>query len=453
MNRRDRGTHVKRHCPSQIVFALVAPIVLLSGTPVFGQLEFERDPINYSTETPRDRVAKLKEKIDAGEITLGHDAAHGYLPALMQYLQVPASSQTLVFSKTSLQRHRISPQTPRALYFNDDVYLGWVQQGDVVEISAVDPRLGAVFYTLDQSNKSRAVITRQTDDCLLCHASSHTQRIPGHVMRSVYSDASGLPVFSSGTYRTDDSSPLSERWGGWYVTGTHGNQRHLGNVIVNATNGPEGLDVDAGANVTDLRGRINTSPYITPHSDIVALMVLGHQVLVHNQIAAANFSGRTTQRDAVIMNRALERPRDFESDSTQRRYASAAEKVVECLLMVDEHQLSEPITGTSTFADDFAAQGPFDSQGRGLRQFDLARRLFRYPCSFLIYSEAFDGLPDRIRELVFQRLWEILTGEDRSEQFAHLTPADRQAVLEILRETKDGLPESWNLAVQTATSP
>ena len=423
------------------------------GVPAFGQLEFEGDPINYSATAPQDRVAKLKEQLDGGELTLDYDAKHGYLPALMEYLQVPASSQTLVFSKTSLQRHRISPRTPRALYFNDDVYLGWVQQGDVVEISAVDSQLGAVFYTLDQNNTSRAIITRQTDHCLLCHASSHTQRVPGHIMRSVFSDANGLPVLSSGTYRTDDSSPLSERWGGWYVTGSHGNQRHMGNTVVEGANGPKDLDVDAGANVTDLSDRLRTSPYVTPDSDIVALMVLGHQVFVHNQIAAANFSGRTTARDAEVMNRALERPDDFESDSTQRRYASAAEKVVEALLMVDEHELSATITGTTAFANEFAAQGPFDSQGRSLRQFDLERRLFRYPCSFLIHSAAFDGLPDRVRDLIYQRLWEILTGDDQSEPFAHLTPVDRQAILEILCETKKGLPQSWNQAEASETSP
>ncbi|MEX0819355.1 MAG: hypothetical protein WD070_07170 [Pirellulaceae bacterium] len=425
------------------LIALTTASLWAACTPAFAQLEFERDPINYSTEVPHDRVAQLKHKLDAGEVALAHDAQHGYLPALMEYLQVPASSQTLVFSKTSLQRHRISPRTPRALYFNDDVYLGWVQQGDVVEISAVDPQLGAVFYTLDQSNESRAALTRQTDHCLLCHASSHTQRIPGHLMRSVYADASGLPVFSSGTFRTDDTSPLSERWGGWYVTGTHGSQRHMGNSIVDGTHGREDLDFDAGANVTELSDHFRTAPYLTPDSDIVALMVLGHQVSVHNRIAAANFSSRTTERDATIMNRALDRPHDYESESTERRYASAADKVVECLLMVGEHQLSEPVAGTTDFAEEFTAQGPFDSQGRSLRQFDLQRRLFRYPCSFLIYSEAFDGLPARVRAQVYQRLWEVLTGEDQTEPFAHLTSADRQAILEILYETKAGLPESW----------
>lgn len=444
MNRVREGTTVKLRHSDRVFVLLLATIVLSFCKPACGQLEFERDPTNYSATAPRDRVAQLKEKIDLDEVTLGHDAEHGYLPALMKSLRIPASSQTLVFSKTSLQRHRISPRTPRAIYFSDDVYLGWVQHGDAIEISAVDPQLGAVFYTLDQNIETRPVITRQTDHCLLCHASSHTQRIPGHIMRSVYCDASGLPVLSSGTYRTDDSSPLSERWGGWYVTGTHGKQRHMGNEIVDRSQGPEGIDVESGANVTDLQEHFRTSPYLTQHSDIVALMVLGHQAFVHNRIAAANFSGRTTERDALVMNRALERPPEHESESTKRRYASAAEKVVEALLMVDEHRLSAPISGTTNFAKEFSSPGPTDSHGRSLRQFDLDHRLFRYPCSFLIYSEAFDGLPLRVREQVYQRLWEILSGEDQSERFAHLSPHDRRAIVEILRETKDGLPNDWD---------
>ncbi len=413
------------------------------GKSASAQLEFEREPINYSKSEPTDPVAQLKRKIDSGDATLTYDEDHGYLPALMEYLQIPASSQTLVFSKTSLQRHRISPRTPRAIYFNDDVYLGWVQQGDVVEISSADPALGAVFYTVDQNNKSRAIIKRQTDHCLLCHASSHTRRVPGHVMRSVYSDASGLPVLSSGTYRTNDTSPLSERWGGWYVTGTHGEQRHMGNGIVDRSEGPEALDVEAGANITQLDDLIRTDPYLTPSSDIVALMVLGHQSFVHNKLTEANFSARMTARDAMVMNEALERPVGFESESTQRRYASAADKVVKSLLMVDEHPLKSQIAGNTDFTEEFAARGPFDSAGRSLREFDLNRRLFRYPCSFLIYSNAFEGLPLRLRNEIYHRLWNVLTGIDESNAFAHLTRNDRQAILDILRDTKTGLPDYW----------
>jgi hypothetical protein len=247
-----------RHVNSDDWTRLAAAVMILCATPAWAQLEFEQDPINYSTSTPGDRIAQLQGRLDASTTTLAYDEDHGYLPALLEFLRVPTSSQVLVFSKTSLQRDRISPRTPRALYFDDDVYVGWVQNGDVIELSAADAKLGGVFYTLDQRRTDRAVITRQTDHCLLCHSSTHSERVPGHIMRSVYTDRAGLPVLSSGTYRTNVTSPLRERFGGWYVTGTHGRQRHMGNEIVHGVNGPEDLNCEAGANVTDLRERLNT---------------------------------------------------------------------------------------------------------------------------------------------------------------------------------------------------
>src|SRR5262245_14665028 len=104
-----------------------------------GGQEFEQEPIQYSLSQPDNRVSRLIERIGAGGVTLAHEPRFGYLRALLSELNVPVSSQMLVFSKTSLQRHRISPRTPRALYFSDDVYVGFCQQGDVLEISAVDP--------------------------------------------------------------------------------------------------------------------------------------------------------------------------------------------------------------------------------------------------------------------------------------------------------------------------
>lgn len=428
----------------RLVNVLAVLLATLFAQGASAQLEFERDPINYTTAVPQNRIAKLQQKLQANEVTLKYDDERGYLVALLEYLKVPSSSQTLVFSKTSLQRPRISPRRPRALYFNDDIYVGWVQNGDVLELSAVDPHLGAIFYTLDQHNRQVATIRRQDDNCLICHASTHTNRVPGHIMRSVFVDRAGSPRLSSGTFRTKDSSPLKDRWGGWYVTGTHDEQRHMGNSITRGVRGPEDLDREAGANVTDLREWIDTDPYLTPHSDLVALMVLGHQAFVHNQLTSANYSGRFAAHDAAVMNDALDRPDDYESDSTERRYAAAAEKLVQALLMVGEHRLSYEVRGTSDFTAEFHALGPFDKRGRSLRELDLKRRLFRYPCSFLVYSEAFEGLPLRLKSVIYRRLFEVLTSEDRSEAFDHLSPLDRQDIFEILRDTKKGLPDYWH---------
>lgn len=400
----------------------------------FGQLDHEQEPINYSSEKPTDPVARLAARIEAGEIKLEWEPKHGYLTSLMQHLDVPASSQTLVFSKTSLQISRITPRTPRAIYFNDDVYLGWVQRGDVIEISAADPQLGGTFYTLTQHPNAAPIIQRETARCLQCHGSTHTRRVPGHIVRSVFSDTGGQPIYRLGTHLTDDTSPFAERWGGWYVTGTHGKQRHMGNCVIADETVSEKLDVEAGANITDLSGYFNVKPYLTAHSDIVALMVLEHQAMMHNVLTAANHSGRITARDAIIMNKALERPEDFESESTARRYASAAESVVKALLFCDSPPLTDVVKGSSTFQEEFSGRGPRDSKGRSLRQFDLTTRLFKYPCSFLIASESFQQLPIGVKTRVWQRLDEILSGKDTSQKFDHLAQEDRQAIREILAE-------------------
>ena len=413
---------------------LLVPSVALAAAAA-AQLDFEKTPINYSQATPTDRVYAFGQQLSSGQAELTWDSDHGYLRSILQQLDIPVSSQSLVFSKTSLQVSRISPRTPRAVYFNDDVYVGWVQYGDVIELSAADASLGGTFYALSQKRVAAPAIRRETSHCLQCHGSTHTRRTPGHIVRSVTSEKTGLPVYRLGTHLTDHKSAFSERFGGWYVTGTHGDQRHMGNVWLSDPNESEELDTDAGANVTDLSSRLDIAPYLSPHSDIVALMVLQHQVHMHNVLTAANHSGRLTARDAVVMNSALERGEDFESDSTRRRYDSAAEKVLKALLFCDEHLLTEKVTGTSSFRAEFEARGPFENAGRGLRQFDLKRRLFRYPCSYLIYSEAFQGLPERVRQRVLQRLQEVLSGADLTEPFADLTPVDRQAISQILAAT------------------
>jgi hypothetical protein len=252
-----------------------------------------------------------------------------------------------------------------------------------------------------------------------------------------------MPVYNAGTFLTGHESPLDERWGGWYVTGTHGEARHMGNAVVRDRKAPEELDRNAGANVTDLSDRFDARPYLAPHSDIVALMVLEHQTQLHNLITAAGYQARLALHYEQGINEALGRPPGAMSPSTARRYEAPAEELVKYLLFAEEAPLEAPVAGTSGFAQEFAAKGPRDSRGRSLRDFDLTTRLFRYPCSYLIYSEAFDALPEPAKAYVYRRLEEILTGRDQSPAFARLSADDRRAILEILRDTKPGPPASW----------
>lgn len=424
----------------RIAVALVAVMVAASASAVD---DFERPPIEYSKATPDNRVSDLAQRIEAGEFQLAFDEDRGYLASLLAALDVRAESQTLVFSKTSLQRQRISPKRPRAVYFNDDVYVGFCQSGEVLEISVADPKLGTVFYTLDQTNPERPTFLRQTDNCLLCHGSSRTGGVPGHIVRSVFADASGEPILSAGSTMVDHTTPFEKRWGGWYVTGTHGSQKHLGNLVVKTSADPHAIDNVAGQNITELKSLVNTEGYLSPHSDIVALMVLEHQALVHNRITQANFAARQALDYEVMLVKALGESEGKRLDSTTRRIASAGDDLVEALLCVDEAPLTEAVTGTSGYAEWFTRQGPRDAQGRSLREFDMKTRMFRYPCSYLVYSESFEALPVEMRAYVWQRLWAILSGEDDSEKFTHLTPDDRQAIREILRDTKPGLSATW----------
>jgi hypothetical protein len=415
--------------------------------------DIEAAPIHYSTAPSDNAVTRLQKRIQNSEVRLEFDDEHGYLRSSLQALDVPESSQMLVFSKTSLQRQRIGPKTPRAVYFNDEVYVGFCLRGDVMEVSAVDPQLGTVFYTLDQRPDGPPNFRRQTDNCLICHGSTQNQGFPGHLARSLYTDSAGLPILSAGSHRVDYTSPLRERWGGWYVTGTSGRQVHMGNLILGGKARAEDGDLAAGTNVTDLHDRFTVGLYPTPHSDIVALMVMENQAEGHNRLTRANFLTRLALHDEAEINKALGRPEGYRSESTAGRIKSAGEPLVKYLLQSGEVPLTERVQGTSSFAGDFARRGPRDRHGRSLRDLDLKQRLFRYPCSYLIYSAAFDALPGPVNEYVLRRLWEVLTGRDTGADYAHLSSTDRRAILEILRDTKSNLPAYWDREGEAPAEP
>lgn len=427
--------------------AAAALIFLASGSLSAQLLDFDAPPIGYASTPTQDPASKLARRLEKGETTLRFDPEHGYLPALLEALKIPQSSQVLVFSKTSFQRDLISPAAPRALYFNDETYVGFVRGGPVLEVASVDPRLGGVFFTLAQDASSPPKLQRLNAECTQCHASALTKGVPGFLVRSVYSDASGQPVLKAGTFLTDHTSPFKERWGGWYVTGTHGSIRHLGNTFLEDPSGNPGtFDFTAGANLTDLSPRFSTRDYLSPSSDIVALLILEHQAQLHNLVTSAAYQARLALRDEEAIREMMKEPPGPPTESTRRRFEYASRPLLKYLLLVGEAGFESPVRGTSSFVQEFAARGPKDSKGRSLRELDLSRRLFRYPLSYLIYSESFDQLPEAFGEHVFTRLHEILSGKDTSKDFAGLTQQDRQATLEILRDTRTGLPACWKNA-------
>ena len=369
----------------------------------------EHPVIGYGRNEAKDPVALLQQDVQSGKVQLKFEGEDGYLKSLLDALRVPIESQMAVFSKNSLQSQIISPSNPRRIYFNDSVSVAWVR-GGFIELASQDPEVGVNFYMMPQQPSDKPFIIRR-DNCLSCHLSRNSLDIPGMLLRSVYPAASGVPVNPLGSHLLDHRTRFNERWGGWYVTGDSGSMRHLGNSIV--------ADPTSADSMTPLKDSVS--------SDIVALMVFEHQMHMTNLITrigwefriAANLQAATGKRNEAI----------------ERQLRDAVNEFVDYLLFVDETPLTSRVKGTSGFAEKFAAEGPRDSKGRSLRQFDLEHRLMRYPCSYMIYSPAFEALPADAKKSIYGRMVQVMS--------ARFTSADKQAVIEILRDTKKGLPENF----------
>ncbi len=397
--------------------------------------EKEYPVIGYSTADPSDRIASLQARIDAGEASLEFDARDGFLHSVLAALDIDPASQVLVFSKTSLNTANISPRTPRAIYFNDDTYVARVPGAGMLEIASMDPELGPLFYVLEEQPVTRVQFDRQTVQCLRCHDSLTLTGggVPRFILGSGYIDTRGNLVSHEGWILTNQETPLRFRWGGWYVTGQHARQPHLGNIIVKDPATLMDLENLRVYNLDSLEDLIEAALYPRMSSDIVALMILEHQVHVQNLITRVNYDTRM----AIEADR-----RRFDTDDrpsgptiteeTKSLIEAAAEPLVQALLFAGEPALESPIKGSSEFRMSFERRSQTDTDGRSFRQLDLRTRLFRYPLSYLIDSPAFHGLPDIVRGRVLMRVVALLSTEQPDPLVSRLRPGERAAMLDML---------------------
>lgn len=391
----------------------------------------EHPAIDYWKAPLSDPVTLLENKLQSGQAKLEYTPGLGYLPSVLKNLDINPDSQILVFSKTSFQASKISTKEPRALYFNDSVAVGFVKEGEVTEVISLDPRQGVNFFTLDIHEVPKPGFARR-DVCLQCHQGPATLGVPGIFISSVYPGPTGMPAFRAGAYATDHRSPLDKRWGGWYVTGLHGSQHHMGNAVALDASRPELLELQGTQNVTSLAKKVDLSGYLEKTSDIVALMTYEHQTHLTNLMTRIGWEQRIAQHDGKA-----------DDQATRQKIDAYIEELSPYMLFADEVPLHEPIEGVSTFSKTFPQRGPRDRRGRSLRDFDLEKRMFRYPLSYMIYNPVFDALPDAVRQRIYRRLYDVLSGKDTSQPFARLTATDRTAVLDIVRDTKPNLPDYW----------
>jgi hypothetical protein len=363
-----------------------------------------------------DRVAKLNQTLAEARRSFQRDPRTGYLRPVLEALGVPVDSQLLVFSKTGVQRAYTSPQHPRALFFDESVAVAYVPDAPVIELAAHDPRQGVVFYTLDQTAAAPA-FTRQTS-CHTCHVSSSTLDVPGMIARSntVGDDGNVLPQTVS--HDVDHRTAHPDRWGGWFVTSEdrappYQQLAHLGNITFS------GRGVTSNQIFVDwLRSSPETRGYLSASSDIAALLVFDHQMHAINLLTKLSRESRASGRDTMRL----------------------ANELADYLLFVDEAPPLVPLTPRAGFAERLEARTPKDHRGRSFGQLDLVNRLLRHPCSYMVYSEAFDGLLPAVKHGVYRRMLDVLSGNDAHFAHTHLAADDRRTILEILRETKPDFP-------------
>lgn len=400
------------------------------ATPTRLPYDKEYPVLHYERTPTHNAIARLQQRLASGEIKLTYAAPRGYLDSLLAALTIPPSSQVLVYSKTSLQTGSISAATPRALFFDTDTYVGYVQGGRSLELGTMDSELGQVFYTLTNQEVGAPQLQRQTLTCLACHDTYEMSGggVPRFLLMSSYVSIRGDQLTHEDNILTTDETPIESRWGGWYVTGHTGKQVHVGNILVKSVQELVKLDSVRRGNIDTLEGLLDTSAYLSNKSDVVALLVLQHQVTVQDLLTRANFEVRQALARTGNKPGAL-------AAKTRSQLNGYLDDLAKAMMFGDAAPYTDAIRGNSGFDAWFQKQGRKDAQGRSLRDLDLQTRLFRYPLSYLVYSDSFGDLPDYARDYVFGRFAAVLQGRDHTPTYAFMTDADRRDTLQILTAT------------------
>ena len=421
--------------------------MLMGGGAVMraqSQPDYEQPPVSYSTTAPRDAMARLQSRIASGELAFA-GSEQQVLQTLLNELGVSVESQILVFSKTSLQRGRIRPDRPRALYFSESAYVGWVPTG-LIEVVTIDPQLGPVFYSFEIPSARGGTPKIERDaDCLRCHGGTFVRDIPGVFARSLFPDASGEPMLRHGSLVVEDETPFEQRWGGWYVTGYHGPENHRGNVLGSERGDQLVFELER-ARPDDLSPYFDPSSYLRNRSDVVALLVFEHQLTVQNSLTRAGLMSRKMIAYQHGLQKAFKEPITDEPayDSVKSVFATTVQDLVDRLLFRNAAPLPEGVTGDEAFRKSFVKNAPRSSAGLALKDFQLRDRIFAHRCSFLIYSESFRALPEGLKNRVLDRLQAALRSRDPKDRYAYLGVDEKERIFQILIETHPDAKARWS---------
>lgn len=425
--------HLKPHnhiCLALILLGMPATITSFAddATPtkikITDRIPFGRSPIDYFSPQVNDAVSRLNERMNSGEITLT-PGSHGYLHAVLKQLNIPLESQLLVYSKTARAPELVSPKSPRAIFFNDDVSVAWIPEARELELTAIDPLKGVNFYTLSQplpdheSESDTIPKFIRRDRCLACHAGRSSLEVPGMLLRAFQTDETGKPQF--GFSRVTHETTYDRRWGGWFVTGSPNGLTHRGNLVSRADNDRHKDKPGYHSQIESLSDFFDAGAYPSQSSDFAAHMVFAHQMHGLNLIIRVGMEARL------------------------RRQSNAEDQLIDYLTFRNEPPLDPSVMQTrgapSEFETWFEALGPRTDSGDSLRQFDFKTHLFRHRLSYLIYHKLFDAIPKATRVLILRRLWLGLTSDDPSLAFSHMSNDEKTSIVAIIRDTKRNLPD------------
>lgn len=380
---------------------------------------FGEPPHLYWQARPRDAFSKWLEHVRSGELLPGGVDGRTQLRVLLKRLDVPESSQLLAYSATSLQSGLILPSNPRAVYFSEEVYVGFVPGGRL-EVAAIDPVLGPVFYLVRIDAAGRAEATR-SERCMNCHAGRASQGVPGLVAESVIATpSSGASLDGFRREVTGHTIPLKQRLGGWHVTGAHEEGPHLGNLL--------GEAVDGGYRTVPNPpgGRFSWDRYPARTSDLLAHLVFEHQLGFHNLVTLGTY--RT--RDALAAGNGGVSP------GHGRELDEIALRIVRYILFADEASLPEGgVRPDPVYRDAFVSRRLAGASGKSLRDLDLVGRLFKHRCSYMIYTSGFVSMPGEMKRRVISTLESALRESGGPGEFDYIPAAEKEAIRTILTET------------------
>lgn len=410
----------------KILTAGLALVTALSAQAQTDHIDIDAPPHNYRTRPLTDRFTRMINDFESGKIPLDRSSEKAFVLSLLKALGVPATSQMLVFSTTSLQLSLISPATPRALYFNEDIYVGYVIGGRI-EIVSLDPELGGIYYIFDIPREAGPLRFERSERCMNCHAGDDTGHVPGLVIKSVVPGPRGGSLTAYRLGETGHAVPFEQRFGGWYVTGNHGITNHWGNLTGRFAEGrlikipnPPGE-------------RFDWARYPVATTDILPQILHEHQAGFVNRVVEAAYRARTA---LFVSNGKLTPALEAELDEQ-------AKILTRYLLFADEAPLPGKVEGEAAYITDFSKTRRATKSGVSLKDFDLQTRLFKHRCSYMIYSPVFTSLPAPMKQRVYQRLNVALDLKRADKEFAYLPAAEKQTIRDVLITTLADLPKDW----------